>query len=152
MPLGILVPANPSRSWLETWRTPHADPYGVGLTQGAGCSGPWVSAQYGPAVPFELELLETTIPAVPGLHSFAFAQQDGRWLFVGGRTNGLHGFAVNPFPNAFANDNLWVIDPTTRAVWSATLDALPDNLADPLPTCQDSRLAMRPGRPVMPPP
>ncbi len=99
------------------------------------CAGLFVvpaQAQYGPAVPFELELVETTMPSAPGLHSFAFAQHQGRWLFVSGRTNGLHGFAVNPFPLPFANNDLWVMNPETREVWSASLDALPDSLADPL--------------------
>jgi hypothetical protein len=40
--------------------------------------------------PYEVELRPVTIPGLPGLHSFAFGQHNGRWLIVGGRTDGLH--------------------------------------------------------------
>ena len=81
-------------------------------------------AQPEPGLPFEVELVEATFDAAPGLHSFAFARHEGLWVFATGRRN--------PFPPQFANDRIWVIDPVAQAVWSASVDPLPDALADPL--------------------
>lgn len=77
---------------------------------------------------------------VPGLHSFARAiGPNGQWLFVAGRTNGLHTFPTsnngappaNAFPPSQANRKLWVIDPAAQKVWSAPIPAAPlgDSLA-----------------------
>lgn len=90
------------------------------------------AAQDASLLPFSVELVETAFPGAPGLHSGSFARAGGRWLFVGGRTNGLHGFRENAFPPISANGDVWVLDPATREAWSASLDALPDTLADPL--------------------
>lgn len=83
-------------------------------------------------LPFTVDLVELTRPEVPALHSFAWAEHDGLWLFVAGRTDGLHGFGEDPFPNPFASDEIWVVDPATGDAWSASLSGLPDALADPL--------------------
>ncbi len=87
-------------------------------------------------LPFSLELVETDLAGMPALHSFAWAQRDGRWLFVAGRTDGLHGglqgFDPDPFPDELANDVLWVVDPATGEAWSRPLDELGAALADPL--------------------
>jgi hypothetical protein len=72
--------------------------------------------------PFTVELEEVTIPAAPTVHSFAFAQLNGKWLIIGGRTNGLHGFTPQTaFPRQFANKFVYVIDPNTNQVWSRNL-------------------------------
>src|SRR5690606_28742417 len=69
-------------------------------------------------------------------HSFAWAEHDGRWLFVTGRVDGLHSVNTNlepdPFPDDLANDAVWVVDPAADEVWSRPLDELPDAVADPL--------------------
>lgn len=84
-------------------------------------------------LPFTVEIVERSWPALSPLHSTAFAQWDGRWLFVTGRTNGLHGlFGDNPFPNEFANDEVVVADPATGGVWTASVAGLPAELADRL--------------------
>lgn len=72
------------------------------------------------AVPFTLELEQISIPNSPSLHSFAFAQYNGKWLFIGGRTNGLHAISntLPAFPRAYANKNMFVVDPATNQVWS----------------------------------
>ncbi len=89
---------------------------------------------------YTIDLNATTVPSLPGLHSFVHAQGSSkvsnRWLVVGGRTNGLHAFTestnggVTPPPNAFppsmANRSLWVVDPVQKKAWSA---ALPSTLA-----------------------
>jgi hypothetical protein len=47
--------------------------------------------------PFEyaLQIDSVTIAGLPGLHSYAFAVADNKWLIVGGRKDGLH--ARQPF-------------------------------------------------------
>jgi hypothetical protein len=87
------------------------------------------------AVPFNIELEQISIPGAPSLHSFAFAQYNGKWLFIGGRTNGLHGFSntLPAFPRAYANRNMFVVDPNTNQVWSKNVYTdLPIAIADPL--------------------
>jgi len=87
------------------------------------------------AVPFNVELEQINIPGAPSLHSFAFAQYNGKWLFIGGRTNGLHGFSntLPAFPRAYANRNIFVVDPNTNQVWSKNVFTdLPISVADPL--------------------
>ncbi|MBN8570171.1 MAG: hypothetical protein J0M18_11105, partial [Ignavibacteria bacterium] len=89
------------------------------------------------AVPFNVELEQISIPGAPSLHSFAFAQYNGKWLFIGGRTNGLHGFSntLPAFPRAYANRNMFVVDPATNQVWSKNVFTdLPIAVADPLKT------------------
>ena len=41
--------------------------------------------------PFNVEIEPLTISGAPGLHSFAFGKTStGKWVFVGGRIDGLH--------------------------------------------------------------
>lgn len=90
---------------------------------------------------FTVELKPVTANNLPALHSFSLAKgSDGKWLIVGGRTNGLHAFTQssnngttappNAFPVANANRMLWVIDPATGSSWSAALDGLAPAIAD----------------------
>ncbi len=72
--------------------------------------------------PYTVELEQINIPGSPLIHSFAFAQSGGRWLFLGGRINGLHGFtAVNSFPKQYSNVNIFVVDPATNQTWSRNI-------------------------------
>lgn len=72
--------------------------------------------------PFTFEVEQTSIPNAPLLHSFAFAQSGGKWLFIGGRINGLHGiFGSGSFLPKYENKYIWVIDPNTGQVWSQNL-------------------------------
>ncbi|MBS1493040.1 MAG: T9SS type A sorting domain-containing protein [Bacteroidetes bacterium] len=89
------------------------------------------------AVPFNVEIEQISIPNSPSLHSFAFAQYNGKWLFIGGRTNGLHGFSntLPAFPRAYANRYIYVVDPNTNQVWSKNIYTdLNIAVADPLKT------------------
>ncbi|MBV9209971.1 MAG: hypothetical protein JOZ52_05050 [Acidobacteria bacterium] len=92
---------------------------------------------------FTVELKPVAASSLPALHSFSLAVgSDGKWLIIGGRTNGLHAFVqssnngTTPPPNAFpvanANRLVWVIDPATGKTWSAPLDGLPVSIADAL--------------------
>jgi hypothetical protein len=95
-----------------------------------------VAAQDAADLPFEVELVERSFAAMPALHSSAWAEHEGRWLFVAGRADGLHAVNTNLEPIAFptdgANNAVWVVDPATEEVWSRSLDELPDAVADPL--------------------
>ncbi|MEW6467816.1 MAG: T9SS type A sorting domain-containing protein [Bacteroidota bacterium] len=88
--------------------------------------------QFGALPPFTIEI-EAAGTTVPGLHSFAMAQSGSRWLIIGGRTNGLHGFSSNDaFPTQYANNEVVVIDTTNWQYWTSSLSALPYSMADPL--------------------
>ncbi len=53
-----------------------------------------------------------TLLNVPAIHSYAFASYNNKWIFIGGRTNGLHGFTPpSGFVNSGINDTLFVYDP-----------------------------------------
>lgn len=93
-----------------------------------------VAQAQGPDLYFTVEAVEVARVNAPALHSGAAAQHGGRWLFVAGRTNGLHTI-VGPgpsFPPAEAHDAVVVYDPTADAVWSAPLASLPEAVRDPL--------------------
>lgn len=82
---------------------------------------------------FSVEIEPVQIENMPGLHSGAFATINNRWIFIGGRTNGLHGF-LSPFafPNDNKNTNVYVVDKNSGEIWSAPLDNFPVNLYEPL--------------------
>jgi hypothetical protein len=92
-----------------------------------------ITAQYGKLPPFQLQLQAIGGTNIPGLHSFAFAQSGDKWLFIGGRTNGLHGLNTNDgFPGEHKNDAVIVIDTVTWNFYQADLNQLPQNIADPM--------------------
>lgn len=82
---------------------------------------------------FVVEIEEFQIPGSPGLQSFVHAELDGKWLFLGGRTDGLH--RRRPFESFLPADNnteAFVIDPATANVWSASLASLPTSIFEQL--------------------
>ncbi|HTL82306.1 MAG TPA: T9SS type A sorting domain-containing protein [Bacteroidia bacterium] len=84
-------------------------------------------------IPFSIEIEPVVAGPMPGMHSFAFAQSGSKWLFVGGRTNGLHGFSTNDnFDVTYASGMITVIDTATWSVYTSTLGVLPTAEADPL--------------------
>ncbi|MGZ4079066.1 MAG: hypothetical protein ACXVDW_16445, partial [Bacteroidia bacterium] len=71
-------------------------------------------AQYGAMPPFTIQIEAINGINIPGFHSFAFAQSGDKWLFIGGRTNGLHGVnSSDGFPPEFKNDAVTVVDTST---------------------------------------
>lgn len=71
-----------------------------------------------------VELADFSLPA--GLHSFAYAVYEGEWLFVAGRTNGLHNVnSTTPFPNSFPvsaqNTTVYVVNPKTKKCYCRSL-------------------------------
>jgi len=101
----------------------------------------WISmAAEGPApasLPFTLEAIENVagqMPGVPKLQSFAWAEWDGKWILIGGRTTGYHGVgaAEADFPRAGSNDRIWVVDVTSKGhakTYSLPVAQLPESLA-----------------------
>lgn len=79
----------------------------------------------------EIEPLE--ISGMPGFHSGALVTYNGRWIAIGGRTNGLHGFqSAFSFPFNGKNMNAYLINPITGEVNSASMLDLPEAIYEPL--------------------
>ncbi len=77
-------------------------------------------AQQLDSIPYNI-ILANPVQAQLGLHSYAYATHQGKWLLVGGRTNGFHRTSTpaSTFPSATANDSLRVLNPSTGQVLSA---------------------------------
>lgn len=69
--------------------------------------------QINQTLPFKVELVEVSNSKLPPLHSYAAAFDGRRWLLIGGRIAGLHGFAdgTNNFPTPSQNVYAYVVDP-----------------------------------------
>lgn len=82
---------------------------------------------------YSLELNPVVIDGLDGLQSYAYAQSEGRWLFVGGRRDGLHARQpFNAFPQSQNNTDLYVVDVNTLQVWYASVTGLPVSIAEQL--------------------
>lgn len=82
---------------------------------------------------YRISLKPVTVSNLPGLHSFAYGQHNGKWLIIGGRKDGLHPrqpFAS--FPSSHNNDSIYVVDITTKQVWRAALSGLPGSVTEQL--------------------
>lgn len=77
----------------------------------------------------DLWLEEVMIPQFPAFHSGVTAHHDGKWLIMGGRTNGMHGFYPPfAFPTNGRQELVYVVDPEAGSIWSADISGL-DSLA-----------------------
>ena len=82
---------------------------------------------------FSVELRPSDINALPPVQSGAYASWDGKWIFIGGRTNGMHGFLPpSSFPFSNINDSVFVVDPLLNQRWAISIASLPDDLREPL--------------------
>lgn len=82
---------------------------------------------------YQVQLNPITIPNFPGIHSYAFAQHNGKWLIIGGRIDGIHARQpFNSFPAASNNTNIYVIDIATNQFWSASVNSLTTALKEQL--------------------
>ena len=82
---------------------------------------------------FSFLLEEEPFPGFPALHSFVEGRYDGKWILIGGRTDGLHRrqpFAA--FDPDFNNTYIYVADIATKQVWSTPLTGLPENFIEQL--------------------
>lgn len=78
--------------------------------------------QPGEKLPFEVhvELADFSLPN--GIHSYAQAVYNGKWILLAGRTNGMHGFNfTGNFPPPAQNTVVYVIDPIAKTVFSRDL-------------------------------
>lgn len=83
--------------------------------------------------PYDVVLTPVTVSGLPGLHSYAFAQHNGKWLIIGGRKDGIHARQpFNAFPSAQNNTTMYVVDIATQQSWSASLNALPVGIKEQL--------------------
>src|SRR5215469_16925935 len=86
------------------------------------------------SLPFTIEAVQNVsvrFPGAPKLQSFAWAQWDGKWIFIGGRTTGYHGVGTTEanFPRAGSNEKIWVIDPSSSQTYSFPVASLPTALS-----------------------
>jgi len=82
---------------------------------------------------YQVQLNPVTIPNFPGIHSYAFAQHEGKWLIIGGRVDGIHARQpFNAFPASNNNTNIYVVDVVANQFWSASLNTLPTALKEQL--------------------
>lgn len=82
---------------------------------------------------YEIQLNPITIPNLPGLHSYAYGQSNGKWLIIGGRLDGIHSRQpFSAFPNASNNSTIYVVDINTQQLWSASLNSLATGLKEQL--------------------
>lgn len=82
---------------------------------------------------YDVELIPVSVPNLPGLHSYAFAQDNGKWLFIGGRKDGIHARQpFNAFPASQNNTDIYVVDVATEQFWSASISTLPIPLQEQL--------------------
>lgn len=74
-------------------------------------------------VPFTLQIRLAEFSLPNGVHSGATAIHDGKWLYLAGRTNGLHGFNnTDNFPPSAQNLVVYVVEPHSGTVYSRSLD------------------------------
>lgn len=86
-----------------------------------------------PTIPFQIAVESYKISGLSGRQSFAYGQHDGKWLILGGRTDGLH--RKQPwatFDVEGQNKSITVVDPVGRQQWSAPLTALPESIQEQL--------------------
>ncbi len=79
--------------------------------------------------PFSLSIQRLEIPGLPGLHSFAAAEFQGKWYLFGGRRDGLHRRQpFRAFDSAHANRYIWCVDSATGIVDSLPIHQLSPSL------------------------
>lgn len=82
---------------------------------------------------YEVSLVPVTVSNLPGLHSYAYAQHNGKWLIIGGRKDGLHARQpFNAFPASQNNTEIYVVDVVTNQVWTSSVNSLPTELKEQL--------------------
>lgn len=82
---------------------------------------------------FQLRVEPSTLQSVPAIHSGAFGTYNGHWFFIGGRTNGLHGFQPPfAFPSNGINDKIYFTNPDLDSTWSVDVYSLPDSIREPI--------------------
>ena len=90
-------------------------------------------AQSNDSFPFSVEVVPVDVPDLPGIHSFAQGQHDGKWLILGGRLDGLHARQpCNALPAGSNNTFMIVVDIEQATVHTASVDELAPAVAEQL--------------------
>ncbi|MFC4739599.1 hypothetical protein ACFO3U_06290 [Flavobacterium ponti] len=83
--------------------------------------------------PYDVVLTPVTVSGLPGLHSYAYGQHNGKWLIIGGRKDGIHARQpFNAFPGSQNNTDIYVVDIATQQTWSASVNSLPTSIKEQL--------------------
>lgn len=90
-------------------------------------------AQAQSSFPYDVVLTPVSVTGLPGLHSYAFAQHNGKWLIIGGRKDGMHARQpFNAFPETQNNTDIYVVDVQNNQLWSASVNSLATGLKEQL--------------------
>jgi len=83
-----------------------------------------ITRSYTQDFPYELSIRLSSIPDLPGLHSYAFGQHDGNWILIGGSKDGLHSHQPSAaFPVSLSNDRIYLVNPETKqVVWRSVTE------------------------------
>lgn len=74
------------------------------------------------SVPFSISIEQASVQIPGGIQSMAVGQDGSKFLFIAGRTNGLHGFANSgDFPPSQQNTSVFVLDVKNKRVHSRSL-------------------------------
>lgn len=84
-------------------------------------------------LPYRISVERADFSLSAGLQSFAFAVYEGEWLFIAGRTNGLHNVnSATELPNSFPvkdqNTVVYVVNPKRKKKYSRSLHDSSSNL------------------------
>ncbi|MCX6199647.1 MAG: T9SS type A sorting domain-containing protein [Bacteroidetes bacterium] len=82
---------------------------------------------------FQISLEPFTVAGLPGLHSYAMAKYDGKWIIMNGRVEGLHQ-AINGFTPVNANKNIYLVNPQTKTSIHVSVDSLDASVAEQMKT------------------
>lgn len=76
------------------------------------------------SLPFRIQIDLADFQLPNGFHSGAVGVYNGKWLFITGRTNGMHGFnsPTANFPPQTSNRVVYVVDPVLKTVASRSLN------------------------------
>jgi Secretion system C-terminal sorting domain len=75
---------------------------------------------------FSIHVVPSSITAAPAIHSGAFAVKNGKWIFIGGRRDGMHIMqAGSAFPVNNRNDSIFIVDPAANSYESVSAQPLP---------------------------
>ncbi len=75
---------------------------------------------------FDIHIQPSSITSAPAIHSGAFAVHNGKWIFLGGRIDGLHIMQANQaFGTYGRNDSVFVVDPIANSRVAASVAQLP---------------------------
>jgi hypothetical protein len=75
--------------------------------------------------PFTVHILPSQITAVRPMHSGAVAIHNGKWIFIGGRRDGIHIMQAGmAFDETFRNDSIFIVDPVSNTIATAGMQQL----------------------------